>query len=340
MPIADPVAQRATDDAAIAARKRAMALLARALTPEMAEPVERLWPTCDARDLKPVETGLVMLRGRIGGDGAPFNVGEATVTRAVVELPSGERGYAHVLGRDAGARAARRRRRRALAEAGSARRCRGGDSRADRRTHRGRESQDARRDRGDPRRLLHPRCAARTAHDRARFRRSRFRLAGGFPPDHARDGRAGDDFSLRRGAGAAGAARARRRGGLADAGGFRDAAVDRAVVRRGERGRRRRLSHVPHRRAARAFPADGGLRADRPRRGRPAARAFRARERGISRSLDDRGRARRRTGRGVRCGGSRGRASQARRSFAPRRFRPTFSRNGRPIAAASRSAST
>jgi alpha-D-ribose 1-methylphosphonate 5-triphosphate synthase subunit PhnG len=41
-----------------------------------------------------------MLRGRAGGDGAPFNLGEATVTRAVVELPSGERGYAHILGRD------------------------------------------------------------------------------------------------------------------------------------------------------------------------------------------------------------------------------------------------
>jgi alpha-D-ribose 1-methylphosphonate 5-triphosphate synthase subunit PhnG len=101
MPIADPVAEQARNDGAIAARPRAMALLARALAPEMAEPVERIWPSCAARDLKPVETGLVMLRGRIGGDGAPFNVGEATVTRAVVELPSGERGYAHVLGRDA-----------------------------------------------------------------------------------------------------------------------------------------------------------------------------------------------------------------------------------------------
>jgi len=37
----------------------------------------------------------------LGGDGAPFNVGEATVTRAIVELPSGERGWAHILGRDA-----------------------------------------------------------------------------------------------------------------------------------------------------------------------------------------------------------------------------------------------
>ena len=92
---------RQSDALAVADRKRAMGLLARATAPELAEPLDRLWPACGARDLKPVESGLVMLRGRIGGDGAPFNVGEATVTRAVVELPSGERGYGHILGRDA-----------------------------------------------------------------------------------------------------------------------------------------------------------------------------------------------------------------------------------------------
>jgi alpha-D-ribose 1-methylphosphonate 5-triphosphate synthase subunit PhnG len=84
----------------ISDRRRAMGLLARAALPELAFPVARLWPNHGARDLKPVETGLVMLRGRAGGDGAPFNLGEATVTRAVVELPGGERGYGHILGRD------------------------------------------------------------------------------------------------------------------------------------------------------------------------------------------------------------------------------------------------
>jgi alpha-D-ribose 1-methylphosphonate 5-triphosphate synthase subunit PhnG len=54
-------------------------------------------------DLKPAETGLVMLRGRIGGDGAPFNVGEATVTKAVVRLAGGEIGYGFRLGRDVAA---------------------------------------------------------------------------------------------------------------------------------------------------------------------------------------------------------------------------------------------
>lgn len=46
------------------------------------------------------ENGLVMVRGRIGGDGAPFNLGEASVSRAVVRLATGEMGFGYVLGRD------------------------------------------------------------------------------------------------------------------------------------------------------------------------------------------------------------------------------------------------
>jgi alpha-D-ribose 1-methylphosphonate 5-triphosphate synthase subunit PhnG len=37
----------------------------------------------------------------VGGGGAPFNLGEASVTRASVRLSSGEIGHAVVLGRDA-----------------------------------------------------------------------------------------------------------------------------------------------------------------------------------------------------------------------------------------------
>ncbi len=46
------------------------------------------------------ETGLVMVRGRIGGGGAPFNLGEVTVTRATIRLASGTVGHAHALGTD------------------------------------------------------------------------------------------------------------------------------------------------------------------------------------------------------------------------------------------------
>jgi alpha-D-ribose 1-methylphosphonate 5-triphosphate synthase subunit PhnG len=42
---------------------------------------------------------MIMLRGRAGGGGATFNLGEATVTRAAVKLETGEVGHAIVLGR-------------------------------------------------------------------------------------------------------------------------------------------------------------------------------------------------------------------------------------------------
>ena len=83
----------------IAARREVMALLARAEATDLT-PVRAFAPE-GVVDLRAPETGLVMLRGRMGGTGAPFNVGEATVTRAAVRLPSGTIGFAHLLGRDA-----------------------------------------------------------------------------------------------------------------------------------------------------------------------------------------------------------------------------------------------
>jgi alpha-D-ribose 1-methylphosphonate 5-triphosphate synthase subunit PhnG len=78
-------------------RKAAMAVAAQASAAELA-PLEAIAGT-GVRVLRAPEIGLVMVRGRIGGDGAPFNLGEATVTRAAVALPSGEVGFGHVLGR-------------------------------------------------------------------------------------------------------------------------------------------------------------------------------------------------------------------------------------------------
>jgi len=50
--------------------------------------------------LRGPEAGLVMVRGRAGGDGAPFNLGEASVTRCTVRLDDGTIGHAYVSGRD------------------------------------------------------------------------------------------------------------------------------------------------------------------------------------------------------------------------------------------------
>lgn len=85
-----------------AARREAMAVVASAAAADLA----RLWKEAGlatgAEILRGPETGLVTVRGRIGGGGAPFNVGEATVTRATVRLATGEIGHAYALGRDHG----------------------------------------------------------------------------------------------------------------------------------------------------------------------------------------------------------------------------------------------
>jgi alpha-D-ribose 1-methylphosphonate 5-triphosphate synthase subunit PhnG len=49
--------------------------------------------------LRRPEVGLVMVRGRVGGIGAPFNLGEMTVTRCAVRLAGGITGHGWVAGR-------------------------------------------------------------------------------------------------------------------------------------------------------------------------------------------------------------------------------------------------
>src|SRR5690606_8961255 len=83
-----------------AGRRRAAGLLARATMPELHAAWERLPEQPQVKPVRGPETGLVMVRGRIGGGGAPFNLGAATVTRATVILGSGLACHAHALGTD------------------------------------------------------------------------------------------------------------------------------------------------------------------------------------------------------------------------------------------------
>lgn len=83
-----------------AARKAAMAAFATATGDQLRELMTAAGLPSEAKLLRGPETGLVTVRGRIGGGGAPFNTGEATVTRATVQIPSGEVGHAYSLGRD------------------------------------------------------------------------------------------------------------------------------------------------------------------------------------------------------------------------------------------------
>ena len=79
-------------------RQTWMAVLARASGAELARRGEGLLPAY-AR-LRGPEAGLVMLQGRAGGTGAPFNLGEATVVRCTVRTAEGQVGHAYCLGRD------------------------------------------------------------------------------------------------------------------------------------------------------------------------------------------------------------------------------------------------
>ncbi len=78
-------------------RKAYMGLLARSAPRSLAELLpdlpDHVW-------LRAPEIGTTMVRGRVGGTGAPFNLGEITVTRCALQLPDGRVGHAYVQGRD------------------------------------------------------------------------------------------------------------------------------------------------------------------------------------------------------------------------------------------------
>ncbi|MEM9050156.1 MAG: phosphonate C-P lyase system protein PhnG [Pseudomonadota bacterium] len=95
-PTGDPLADR---DSAPFDRRARLSVLAKA----PAARLKALWARVDAPDyrmLRAPETGTAMIRGRAGGTGAPFNLGEVTVTRCSVALADGIAGHGYVQGRD------------------------------------------------------------------------------------------------------------------------------------------------------------------------------------------------------------------------------------------------
>jgi alpha-D-ribose 1-methylphosphonate 5-triphosphate synthase subunit PhnG len=86
-----------------AVRRRWMAVLARASTAEL----ERAMPAIRTalgelpayRLIRRPETGMAMVRGRAGGTGRAFNLGEMTMTRCTLRTADGLVGSAYVAGR-------------------------------------------------------------------------------------------------------------------------------------------------------------------------------------------------------------------------------------------------
>lgn len=84
-------------------RQTWMGLLARAPARRLAELWQGLGLAPDMTWLRRPEIGGVMVQGRMGATGGPFNLGEMTVTRCALRLdPCGTVGMGYVQGRDAG----------------------------------------------------------------------------------------------------------------------------------------------------------------------------------------------------------------------------------------------
>ncbi|MDX0284872.1 phosphonate C-P lyase system protein PhnG [Sinorhizobium meliloti] len=93
-------AAKTSDDAGVAQRREGMRLLARATLGELSLAWDAIDDKPEVAPVRGPETGLVMVRGKIGGGGDPFNLGEATVSRATVRLSTGEVGHGQLLGTD------------------------------------------------------------------------------------------------------------------------------------------------------------------------------------------------------------------------------------------------
>ncbi|WP_170976504.1 phosphonate C-P lyase system protein PhnG [Rhizobium sp. FKL33] len=81
-------------------RKRRMEALARARRDELEQFLATHAGDVTVSPVRGPETGLVMVRGKIGGGGSPFNLGEVSVSRASVRLSTGEIGHGQLLGGD------------------------------------------------------------------------------------------------------------------------------------------------------------------------------------------------------------------------------------------------
>jgi alpha-D-ribose 1-methylphosphonate 5-triphosphate synthase subunit PhnG len=82
-----------------AERQVTLSLLAKAPQARVPELLDAAFERPAFTWLRTPEIGSVMVRGRAGGTGAPFNLGEMTITRCTLRLATGEVGHAYVQGR-------------------------------------------------------------------------------------------------------------------------------------------------------------------------------------------------------------------------------------------------
>ncbi len=81
-------------------RKAWLGLMAKAKTGRVGALLDGAMTRPDFTWLRVPEIGSTMVQGRAGATGAPFNLGEMTVTRCALTLATGEVGHAYIQGRN------------------------------------------------------------------------------------------------------------------------------------------------------------------------------------------------------------------------------------------------
>jgi alpha-D-ribose 1-methylphosphonate 5-triphosphate synthase subunit PhnG len=94
------VAEPDTTTAAFGTRKAWLSVLARSDHARIQTHLSGLPALPDFTHLRRPETGMAMVRGRIGGGGAAFNLGEMTIARCSIRDATGQVGHGYALGRD------------------------------------------------------------------------------------------------------------------------------------------------------------------------------------------------------------------------------------------------
>lgn len=81
-------------------RQQWMSVLAKSSSQELEDAWLELSEKPIYRHLHKPESGSIMVRGRAGGSGLRFNLGEMTATRCTIQIVKGHVGSAYVMGRD------------------------------------------------------------------------------------------------------------------------------------------------------------------------------------------------------------------------------------------------
>ncbi len=88
------------ESSAIAVRQRAHGLIAKSPHEMVRDLFDRIENLPNIKQVRPTDTGLIMVRGKVGGDGARFNLGELPLTRAALRIDGGQVGIGYVAGRN------------------------------------------------------------------------------------------------------------------------------------------------------------------------------------------------------------------------------------------------